>query len=302
MKTLLIAITAGAMLLTLYAAGLSFPLEDAIQPAAVCLGLGALALYWDAPNFRLCIKALATLVAFSTLFSVLIYGVGAIGRPLADDTLAACDSALGISAGAIIPWVNERPWLALAMKLVYFSAIPQTMLAIAYLGLTNNQALDRFLIRFMMAGLATAACFYFLPAIGTCASYDVPVPDYYQPIVRDLTALRAGAIKIVSWRMAEGLVTFPSFHAIWAVLLTLAMPRTRILNVLMILSTVTTGMHYATDVLGGLVICAIVVPLCDRWAKTCHEQSTKMGVVDLTSPDVELGFHCTGSGLWDRCG
>jgi len=208
---------------------------------------------------------------FNRFLRLLTYAIAANHRPWADPLLARCDAALGLSAEQLIHWVDARPWLALALKAAYFSIIPQTILAIVYLGWTNRrEVLERFLVRFMLCGLVTAVLFYFLPAQGTCASYNVSTPDYYQPILDHLHALRSGARTLITWREAEGLITFPSFHAIWGVLLTAGFYRTRLfipvalLNAVMIVSTVPVGMHYFTDVLAGLTISLAAIVLVRR--------------------------------------
>jgi membrane-associated phospholipid phosphatase len=71
-----------------------------------------------------------------------------------------------------------------------------------------------------------------------------------------------------TWRGAEGLISFPSFHTAWAILLALALRRWRvafllssILNAAVVAATLTTGWHYASDVLGGALVCAVAVAL-----------------------------------------
>ncbi len=104
--------------------------------------------------------------------------------------------------------------------------------------------------------------------------YQLAVPRHYQPILEHLDAVRSGARTVVSWRNAEGLITFPSFHAIWGVLLILACFSDRylrwpmlLLNGLMIVATIPAGMHYLTDVITGGAICALVVAAeyCGAW-------------------------------------
>jgi membrane-associated phospholipid phosphatase len=264
---------------------------------ALCGGLAAAAAYYGrrgVPSFALCLEALIFLVGFSTIFSVLVYGAGVGGRPLADSWLKSCDSNLGISAGDIVLWVNSYPWLAGLFKVAYFSAIPQTILAIVMLGFSNDAiTLRRLLLRFMLCGLATLAGFYFLPAIGTMASYPVAVPDFYEGIVRDLTALREGSMRHVSWNAAEGLITFPSFHCEWSVLLALAFAKTRIwpvmliLNLLMAVSSVPVGMHYATDAIGGLAVCLLVIPVSNYLVRQTSAASTqRSGAPLLACPAV----------------
>lgn len=250
---------------------LSFDAAGAAAPAGICILLAAVAVFYQrfrpVPGFVLCAKALLVLVAFSSAYSTLMYALATTARPLADPTLAACDASVGLSAGAVVSWVQARPWVERSLWIVYFSLIPQTILAIVWLGLGEHRAsLDRFLIRFMLAGLITAVGFYLCPAIGSCASFDVRVPPHYVGVVDHLESLRSGQRTHLSLSNVEGLITFPSFHATWAVLLTAAFyGRGRVfypialLNVAVIASTVTTGMHYFTDVLGGLTVSAIVL-------------------------------------------
>jgi membrane-associated phospholipid phosphatase len=278
----LTAITALLATIVVVVRSLEFPPADLISPLAVVALLGGLAVFYErvrpAPNFVLCLKALGMLVAFSSVYAVFMYALATTARPLADPWLAAGDRSLGLSADRLIRWVNARPMVEIVLRAAYFSLIPQTILAIVWLGLANDRRrLDRFLLRFMLGALATAVGFYWWPAIGTCASHDIAVPAHYQAIVEHLQALRGGTRTLVSWRDAEGLITFPSFHAIWAILLVSAFYGRRkvfyplvLLNAVVLLSTVTTGMHYFTDVLVGSAI-AVAVILATPFDAAPHE-------------------------------
>ncbi len=264
-------LTAALVAGLIWAKQLVFPPADAIAPLATCLALSGVAVFYRVyrpdPSFVLCLKALVALVAFSTVFSMLVYCLAIAGRPLGDKTLAAVDAALGLSAASMIEWTNARPVLALGMWVVYFSIIPQTIFAIVWLGLSNQRAsLDKFLVRFMLGGLISAIAFYLLPAKGTCEAYALAVPPHYVKILEHLDALRHGGRTLITWRDAEGLITFPSFHAIWAMLLMAAFWRRgwifypiALLNAAVVISTITTGMHYFADVIAGLVVCAAVI-------------------------------------------
>jgi membrane-associated phospholipid phosphatase len=206
-------------------------------------------------------------VAFSSVFSMLTYCLAIAGRPLGDKTLAAADAALGLSAAGVVEWTQARPAFARGMWVAYFSIIPQTIFAIAWLGFSNQRAgLDKFLVRFMLGGLISAIAFYWLPARGTCESYALAVPPHYEKILEHLDALRHGGRTLITWRDAEGLITFPSFHAIWAALLVAAFWRRgwvfypiALLNVAVVMSTITTGMHYFADVIAGLIVAAALI-------------------------------------------
>jgi membrane-associated phospholipid phosphatase len=259
----IIALTFGLLLIL----GLEVPPLDILGPIAFCgaLVLGAL-YYWSrgVECFMLCLKALAILVGTTAVFGPLTYAVATLRWPWVDGQLAACDAAFGLSAGALVTWTAQHPAFDLLMRLAYSSVFPQIIAVVVVLGFAADRRLDIFLIRFMLGGLLTSAIFAFLPARGTCVYFHQATPDYYVDVLSELNRLRRG-VAFVSWRDAQGIVTFPSFHTIWAVLLIAAF-RGRwlfwpiaILNSLVLLSCVTTGMHYFVDVLGGLIVTAIVI-------------------------------------------
>jgi membrane-associated phospholipid phosphatase len=125
----------------------------------------------------------------------------------------------------------------------------------------------------MICGLITAACFYVVPALGTPTKVNLPA-------IGDLIALRSGELRTINWQSVKGIVAFPSFHVVWAILLMLAMPSYPLvlLNLLVIVSTVTTGGHYLIDLVGGALICAIVVPIINRRLAAFHLNSAERAV------------------------
>ncbi len=76
-------------------------------------------------------------------------------------------------------------------------------------------------------------------------------------------------METISLQQAEGLITFPSFHATWAILLALSCWHRRwlfalsaVLNGMVLIATLTTGWHYLADVLAGIVMAAVAVAAC----------------------------------------
>jgi membrane-associated phospholipid phosphatase len=79
-----------------------------------------------------------------------------------------------------------------------------------------------------------------------------------------IRSLRSGTYP-VTWRAAEGVIAFPSFHVTWGILLMAAYRRHawRLLfiplNGLMIATAVTSGMHYVVDVAAGFAVGMLVI-------------------------------------------
>jgi membrane-associated phospholipid phosphatase len=226
--------------------------EDPWAPVTACAALYAVSFFWR-PNL---LRALATLVGFSAAFTMLMEAVAATGRPLVDDYLLAADAWLGLSAPRTVAAVSRYPALSLFLTCAYLSVIPQTCIAI--FALAERASLWVFLKRFIIAAQITLCFFYFFPAEGTTTNITPRIAARFY-------ALRDGAA--ISWQQAQGIITFPSFHTAWALILTATFWHTRLrwpavaLNAVMIVSTVTTGGHYYVDVFAGALVGGLVISL-----------------------------------------
>lgn len=231
---------------------LGAPVEDPWTPVAACAALYVVSFFWQ-PNL---LRALATLVGFSVGFTMLMEAVAATGRPLVDHYLLAADAYLGLSAPRTVAAVSRYPALSVLLTCAYFSVIPQT--CIVLFALAERATLWVFLKRFMVAAQITLCFFYFFPAEGVSTNITPQIAARFY-------ALRDGAA--ISWQQAQGIITFPSFHTAWALILVATFWDTRLrwpavaLNALMIVSTVTTGGHYYVDIFAGALLGAVVICL-----------------------------------------
>jgi membrane-associated phospholipid phosphatase len=151
--------------------------------------------------------------------------------------------------------------------LAYNTVLPQTALVIAVLGFTNQrQELRGFVRQFMFSSLLVLATFAIWPAAGPFVAYGYePAADQARYLAH-FDALRSGSRTLITWRDAEGLITFPSFHTTWALLLAYAVRRNRwlfapsaLLNIAVIVSTMTTGWHYFADVFAGASVAVMAI-------------------------------------------
>src|SRR5438105_346292 len=102
----IIALTFGLLLVL----GLEVPPLDILGPIVFCggLALGALYYWWhEVECFMLCLRALAILVGTTAVFGPLTYAVASVRWPWVDSHLAACDAAMGLSAGALVTWTAQ---------------------------------------------------------------------------------------------------------------------------------------------------------------------------------------------------
>ncbi len=256
--------------------GLSFPAEDWLNPLGIAALLGAAAWYYrrqGAEAFVLCLTALLQVTLYTACFSVLMYAVGAIGRPFVDDQLASLDRLSGVHVPAIKTWADAHPEAQRLLQWAYNSLLWQTPLVIIVLGFSNDRArLEGFVRQFLLSTLACVVLFALWPAEGPFIAHGYAPSASQAAYLDHLHGLRDGSLTIMTWRGAEGLITFPSFHTCWAILLAWAL-RGRgwltvcavTVNVAVVFSTMTTGWHYFTDVVGGVLTAGLAIAASTVW-------------------------------------
>jgi membrane-associated phospholipid phosphatase len=174
---------------------------------------------------------------------------------LLDTELARLDALLfGFEWDAAARWVADRPALDQVLGAAYFSAAPQAV-AILLIG-SIARPRDRNSEFFWPIGIGlilTCAVFTFTPALGKAGH----VGDY----IETLTTIRGGMWTVLDYSRAEGIITFPSFHATLAILFVYAVRGHRWalavlvpLNALLIAATSTVGGHYLVDVPAGAIV------------------------------------------------
>jgi membrane-associated phospholipid phosphatase len=240
--------------------------------ALVSVFLGGSALYTlYRPNPRLArlLSATAELLLLWVMIGALSYCGVALGRPLWDEVFQSWDEALGFNWRFWLGVLNDHPSLHLVLVFAYHSMLPQT--AIAVIALATIQAYARlnvFLLAYGSAALATVAIATCMPALSPIVHLGITPADHPNIVLavplefqKHALALREGTMSIIDLSGAQGLVTFPSFHTVSAVLLLLAfwtVPYLRWislpLNTLMLVAIPIEGSHYLVDVIAGAVL------------------------------------------------
>lgn len=193
--------------------------------------------------------------------------LGARSRlPLADHALAHIDQAIGFQVPAILHWVVPHPWVR-----VLFSQSYNLLFLIIVLGAVvpalryRWTAVKELLVATVFSTLAGSVLFALAPAVGPWTVYGFP-PSALQSTCQNLfLTLRSGVPYLLN-ENDTGIICFPSFHALLAVLSCVALCSIRplripaiLVTVAIILSTLVTGWHYVTDVIAGLLLAALAV-------------------------------------------
>ena len=234
------------------------------------------------PKLASALVGTAQIVAFASIGAPLSYVATAASWaiPLQDQVLDAADKALGLDWRAVLTWMNAHGELHPIFKHAYGSLTLQASIAILALSFTGRLIWLRvFMLAFIIAALIAIATMTVFPAYGVWGYYGLTPADYphIDPVVRDLPVpiidgLRNGSYRQLLSIGAEGIITFPSLHAAFAVILVAAFWPLRwlrwlalVLNAIVLASTPVDGAHYFVDIFAGLVVAAAAVASARVW-------------------------------------
>jgi len=221
------------------------------------------------PRLAAALDCTGQMTGFTALGALLSYLMATLGLPLQDGAFYAFDRNLGLDWFAYLKAVDARPWLGLMFSIAYISLIPQMIVLITALSFGRQAMRARITILAMMiAGVVTIIISGLVPAMAMFVHLGLGPADYpnLNPQasfvhVADMKALRAGASFPLDLDKAQGIITFPSYHAalgLLAIIGTFANRWVRwpflLLNVTMIAATPIDGGHYFVDVAAGLAI------------------------------------------------
>jgi len=201
--------------------------------------------------------------------AVINYATTMAARPLLDETFARMDALMGFDWMAHLAWVKAWPGLGTMLTLAYSSSIVQLLMATIILAYCRRMRdLREFIVLFVLTLTVTLLLSAIFPASGAYV-YFAPPADMavgFDPRngiwhLAQFNGLRDGTMTTLDLTHTEGLVTFPSFHTILAILTMWSVREVRyvaipvaLLNVLVVLSTLSIGGHHLVDVVAGALI------------------------------------------------
>lgn len=252
-------------------------------PPALFLAIGAFYTFWhNHPLVGGLFNALGLIhVAFTGAFvsSVLVFYTGR-SFPLIDAPLVAFDQALGFDWVAYVKWFDHHPFWSAAASWAYESIFAQPFVIIIVLVLMGQTERMFSLIAMMVMALTvTSVTALFFPALGPYQFFQLSPADHPNlTLIPDtewtapIEWLRKATFDAPMPPIANGLISFPSYHAATAVLYTWAAWRTPVfkwivltLNIAMLLATPIHGSHYFVDVIAGGAVAAIAITVT-LWA------------------------------------
>ncbi len=211
----------------------------------------------DAGNYA------ALWVGFSAAGVIFTYLVATLAMPLRDNQFIAIDAAMGFHWLAWTRFIGAHRSIELPLFIAYFSFLPQIVGSIVYFAHTRQTSRNAEMIWITMLSLiVTTVGSAFLPAVG-------PYVHFFARQTEDivvLMSLRAGGGHGFVVNHLEGIITFPSFHTVIAIILIYvhrppsgSFVPVAILNTLMLLAIPSEGHHYLIDVISGALVAAVCI-------------------------------------------
>jgi len=213
----------------------------------------------------------AFLIGMSAAFSVLNYFLLTVAGHRIDAALAGIDRAMGVDWPAMMTFVAQYPVTNVVLKFIYLSVLPQVAVLVVAQGLIGNPERIYALCLAVSAGAAISIFTWTLmPSFGAFSVYDVS--NLHMSLALDtnyghaLTSLLAHGPGRISPTDAKGLIGFPSYHAVLALLVAWYARDLRgirwfalAINAVVIGATPIQGGHHVIDVLAGFVVAALAI-------------------------------------------
>lgn len=221
-----------------------------------------------------------------------------ISLPFADHALVRLDAAVGFDWRRAFALYQDRPWLLELSTQAYRSFFKQLLILPVILILTGHATrFWTFLTAWALSSLITATVFAVAPAVGPYLYFGVTpddIPGFYREYPWQtagiIAGIKSGELNDITQAMG-GLVSFPSFHAVAAVLFTWAGWGVRpirypvlALNVAMWLSTLVIGAHYLIDLIAGTALAFAMIAVSRQIVSRLAKQGTRTNDGSVSQP------------------
>jgi PAP2 superfamily len=196
--------------------------------------------------------------------------------PFRDGALARMDRALGMDVPAILNVVENFPRCKRFLDYCYDTLLVLVVIAVMIPPVCGKLTRAK---EYLVAGIASAVIsiplFALLPAQGPWAYYQYAATPEQRTVEHVIVALKGPDPFVLHYFQIEGIISFPSFHTILAILAAFALWPVRfvrwpasLLAALIVISSLTTGWHYAVDILAGIAVtiaCCLLAAAYTRW-------------------------------------
>ncbi len=237
---------------------LAFVAICALPFVVICRELGWM---WSRTSLELLSTAVWVLAVWN-LIGPLVQIAARSPAPLVDATLAQIDGQT-LQTAMVVRRIHDFPSLRVASQAAYGSLWPLAITALFLPTLCgHSRDVRRYLLAASLSILFTLGMFALWPAVGPWTTEAFQPGQMQTQIGAYLWSVKTRAVP--AGPELNGIVSFPSFHVILAILATRALwgigklrVCSAVLCVGICISTVATGWHYVIDVFAGIAVAII---------------------------------------------
>jgi len=249
----------GFWLTKLTVSGVGWSLAAAFVVAAVVLPVAAFLHEKGRSEWRDNVLVIPWCIFLGVLTPLPVLVAARLRMPFCDALFEGLERAFGLSTVSVMRWTGH-PSLNWFFHLAYNQTLLFLILAIFLPPAMNKRESKVFVLANAIALFIGVFCFAIFPVIGPWRTENFAPSPLQVHAQQTLLALRSPGKTVFSLSTDQvGIVGFPSFHAVWAVLCAAAFwgfkrlrPLLVLVSVAIAISTITTGWHYILDTAGGI--------------------------------------------------
>lgn len=221
------------------------------------------------PQLAAMLLGASFLCLFSSGASVLNYFLLTVAGPRIDDLLLSADRAMGFDWYRMMIAMAHYPVLNAVFFRVYNTVLPQIALVLVFLAWTNQvERTYRFCLSLGVGALIAIFIWALAPSLGAKSMYVLP-PDVAQRLTLSVTTEYGKALVMllhngpgyITPSDLRGLIAFPSYHGVLALIVTWYAWNLRWirwpaigLNAVVLVSTPVQGGHHLIDVIAAFPV------------------------------------------------
>lgn len=192
--------------------------------------------------------------------------------PTHDAQIVSLDRLVGFHELIMLQWMQHLPGFSHFIWFFYFLLFALMHAAPIALAINNEmRSVYHYYFSFLISLIIGYAIFYFYPTM-TSPAFSYPHHFFTAFQLNTLHQFELErAHDSIHFSLVGGVISFPSFHAIWAVLVMYALwsnPLLRypifIVGLIILASTILTGWHYFMDVYAGIAVAILSIWLAEK--------------------------------------
>jgi len=233
------------------------------------------------PRLSLLTWSYTTYSLMSIVLGMIAYGAQFTPFPSIDTFLIKIDQALGFNQIAILNWTYAHPAIKQLMEIAYsLLGLELIFLPLVLALLFEKKSLYVLFMALILSFISGTAIYYFFPTTAPASMFFSP----HFTLAQLNTFIKFFEVHnhLPITAFAGGMVAFPSFHVIWAILMIYGFKNKKyfffpllVINSLIIASTMLLGWHYLTDVIGAILVTAISLYVAEIIHKKYMTSSAK---------------------------